>query len=352
MNNWVKLWDDKNFGDISFTSPDGELVTKDAYLSADHQILRVKFAATHAGIITRNNGFYLPGKMRDSTSTWTDQFHKPIQLHHKDEEDPIGRVVTATYIDTSHSLSGHIQNALVKADISLHDFIEDKYSFINQLHVVDELNSLGVLEDPDYSGLGYIELVADIADPDAIKKILDRRYLTGSVGATTNKAICSISDCRRDWADSEGRCEHRPGRTYKKQRCFIVAGSLKYGEYSICNGPADPHSSVLEYSFNGFQDSIEVQPSARIYEVGLTVITDTESNSNKKEVASTTMKKETKKETVVVQDSQDQSTVADAKAVEDKVELNLESAMPDELAEKSSERNRRTTFVCKKFKFG
>ena len=67
------------------------------------QGLLVEIAASHAGIITRNNGFYLPDRMRKGAASFTDDYPKPVLLHHQDHEDPIGRVVRADYVDTSGS---------------------------------------------------------------------------------------------------------------------------------------------------------------------------------------------------------------------------------------------------------
>src|SRR5690606_10809093 len=72
--------------------------------------LVIKVAATHSGLITRNNTFYLPDRMRSGTSTWTDHYNKPIQLHHNDEIDPVGRVIAARYVDTTNVLQDRFKN--------------------------------------------------------------------------------------------------------------------------------------------------------------------------------------------------------------------------------------------------
>ena len=86
-------------------------------------------------------------------------------------------------------------------------------------------------------------LTATITDPDAIQKIRDGRYLTGSVSASTDRAVCSV--CKEDWLDT-GECEHQPGSIYDGVKAFIIAGNFEYEEWSYVNKPADRHSKTLE----------------------------------------------------------------------------------------------------------
>lgn len=240
--------------------------------------LQIRIAATHAGIITRNNGFYLPDKMKKGLPSFTDNYSKPILLHHEDHKDPVGRVVAAQYIDTSGVIKDKYNGMIVKdrfgkevgtiTDQLLKDFISGHMPFALQVDTIRTLLKDSVLEDTDYEGLGYGQIVANIVDPLAIQKLLDGRYLTGSVGATTDKAVCSV--CRQDWTDS-GACDHKPGGIYDGVKCFIIAGNLSYDEYSFVNMPADRHSKVLELHYNGVTDSINIENDykGRIYEVQL-----------------------------------------------------------------------------------
>lgn len=197
--------------------------------------LLVRVAATHAGIITKNNGFYLPDKMSQGASSMMSPFPKPILLHHDSYKDPIGRIVNADYINTA--------NTLFNRDSKFKGFTDSKTSFIAKLDLVDALFEDGHLEDPDFQGLGYISVVAKITDPEAIQKIADSRLMTVSIGASTDRAVCSI--CKSDWVD-EGPCEHRPGKTYDEKPAFIIAGNLTYEELSFVNSPADPFARVIE----------------------------------------------------------------------------------------------------------
>jgi len=246
------------------------------------QGLKVRLAATHAGIITRNNGFYTPDKMRRGASTFVDHFPKPVLVHHQDDHsDPIGRIIEARYVDTSGLIKDKykLKNGLVVKDRYgkekgviteklISDFVEGKMPFGMQVDTICTLLRDSLLEEKDYEGLGHIELIANITDAAAIPKLLDGRYLTGSVGATTDRAVCSV--CKQDWTE-DGKCEHKPGAIYDGAKCFIIAGDLVYDEYSFVNVPADRHSKVLELHYNGIRDSINIAEdyTGRIYEVQL-----------------------------------------------------------------------------------
>jgi hypothetical protein len=266
MSNYVKFWDSVDLKPLEVKQE-----VKDYYANPPQQNvrpLRIRIAATHAGKVTRNNGFYLPHKMKEGAGSFTKQYPKPIQVHHEDKADPIGRVVQAAYIDTSRMVRDSWSPNKVKdsthPDSVLFDaFVEGK---LTQKEIVDTatkyfIQDTSVAEDPDYEGLGYVELVADITDPVAVQKILDGRYLTGSVGASTNQAICSV--CKQDWAEGD-RCDHSPGKLYDGTKCVLIAGDLVYDEYSFVNKPADRHSRVIEININGVQDFVKLDQQAEL----------------------------------------------------------------------------------------
>jgi hypothetical protein len=235
---------------VSHTKENLETI-KDGITSGTSKGLRVKIHATHAGLVTRNNGLYLPDRMRAAVSTWTDNYAKPIQVHHDDESDPIGRVISARYVDTTDQTIERYRSSNLRDSANLSDrkfwdnFTSEKTSFISKVRIVKMLDSL--LQDKNNQGLGYIELDVLITDPVAIQKVLDGRYVTGSVGATSNKAVCSI--CDKNWVD-EGRCGHKPGAIYDGKKCVLIAGDLSYDEYSFVNTPADKYSGVVHIEQN------------------------------------------------------------------------------------------------------
>jgi hypothetical protein len=227
--------------------------------------LRIRIAATHSGKVTRNNGFYLPHKMKKGMASFTAQYPKPILAHHDEEQSAIGRVVTANYVDLAHQLGGRwsaqgVQDSARPISTTLLDaFVQGTLSDREVEDIASSyfIKDSTIVDDPDYEGLGYIELIADITDPDAIQKVLDRRFLTGSTSATTNKAVCST--CKTDWAGEKGPCEHKPGKIYDDAKCVLIAGDLSYNEYSFVNRPADRHSSVIEVNVGGIQDFVTIE---------------------------------------------------------------------------------------------
>jgi len=254
MDNFVKFYDAVNFKPLDISEE-----IKDYYEKTDKsevKPLSITIAATHAGKITRNNGFYLPDRVQKGVKTFTNDYEKPILIHHEDRKDPIGRVKKATYIDLSKGFRNSMQDSFsVSTDRIFEDLVNGNLSFDDSVDFVNKylINNNILNTDSDYKGLGYIEILTSISDPEGIKKVLDGRYLTGSVGATTNKAVCST--CKKDWAKT-GKCAHKPGKKYDGNKCVIIAGDLIYDEYSFVNKPADTQSQIIEINVNGIQDFV------------------------------------------------------------------------------------------------
>jgi len=274
MGNFVKFYDAVGLRPLEIKKE-----VKDFYANLNSspnmkvQPLRVRIAATHAGKVTRNNGFYLPHKMVKGVASFTAQYPKPIQIHHQDKVDPIGRAVQAAYIDLSRGFRDSVSDSFtVSMADELDDFVAGRLDHKGACEFATKffINDAAVNADPDYEGLGYIELIAEITDGLAIQKILDGRYLTGSTGATTNKAVCSI--CKQDWAE-DGKCEHKPGRVYDSAKCVLIAGDLSYDEYSFVNKPADRHSRVIEVNINGIQDFVTIDEE-EVYTPEITLVVD------------------------------------------------------------------------------
>lgn len=216
------------------------------------QSLIVDIVATHAGRPTRNNGLYLPQKMRDGAQTFISPYNKPVLKHHNVHEDPLGRVIAAKYVDTSNTFTRNpTQDSAIRALCS------NSTSFIQAIHLLDNLIDSPLMDDPGYPGLGHVLLTVEITDAEAIQKFLDKRYQTVSVGATTDAAVCSI--CKRDWVNDEEFCDHRPGQTYEGKVCRLIAGNLIYDEVSPVNVPADTLAQVVALHQNAtIQNSVIV----------------------------------------------------------------------------------------------
>jgi len=264
MANYIKFYDTVTFEPIAVETSKSikDFVNSQ---SGAKQPLIAKIAATHAGIITRNNGFYLPDRMRKGAASFTSQYNKPIQVHHNQDADPVGRVIKAEYVDITTSLKDNfikkISDKFNKDASYVRAFADGKMPYIESVNFICDVLSRedSVLDNPDYQGLGFIKLTASITDPEAIQKILDGRYLTGSVGVTTNRAVCSV--CKQDWTGDDGRCDHRPGKVYDGTKAFIITGDLNYDEYSFVNVPADRHSGVIGINVNGMTDSVTMDDS-------------------------------------------------------------------------------------------
>jgi len=245
--------------------------------SMDAKGLKVRIAATHSGIITLNNMFYLPDKMKKATPTFLADYGKPILKHHDEKQDNIGRVIDASYVDTSGLIKDNFDSLFDSANFnesSLKDFCDGRMPFGLQVDFVRKYfnkpirDQVTLLENDAYIGLGHVEIICDITDPDAVQKFLDGRFLTGSVGARTNKAVCSV--CKQNWT-ADGECSHSPGAMYDGQKCVLIAGDFFYDEYSVVNSPADRQSRVLELYYNGDIKNIEVKNeyAGNVHEVRL-----------------------------------------------------------------------------------
>lgn len=105
--------------------------------------------------------------------------------------------------------------------------------------------------DKEEDGSPFVRLQIAITDPVAAQKVLDKRYLTGSVGGRAGKAICSISGEDLATESENGRPKipkYRRGQVYKGKLAFIDMQDISFKEYSFVNQPADGKSSVRSTS--------------------------------------------------------------------------------------------------------
>ena len=230
----------------------------DSILNTGKGVL-VKTIAQHAARKTRNHAMYLPSKintgrrsMLSRANGGTAGYDKPVLKNHDDgsngmlgassEGRVLGRAVGNTYIDYNTRPIGGLSESLQSGYFKLADTnnIKPMWSYID---VIDELNSTGLFDLPDWNGMGHLEVDALITDPDAVAQILDGRYLTVSTGMTSDRAICSVTDCHQDWV-SGGPCDHKPG----KDGCFLIAGDLRYEEaFSFVVSPGDDEAVISDF---------------------------------------------------------------------------------------------------------
>lgn len=226
---------------------------KDAISTANAPSLLVKIAATHAALRTSNKGFYLPERMRVGAPTFLTPYRKPVLTHHDDFKDPIGRVVSARYVDLSsrYPINDTVLQGLAQGGLKDKD-LQNAVQYI--------LNNFDSRE--GYEGLGFIELIAEISDADSIAKVLDERYLTVSTAHHTDRAFCSV--CMQDWV-ADGMCDHEPGNSYDGLHAVLIPGDHFYNEVSFVNKPADRFARTvdivedpnLEHNPRGFAHDVE-----------------------------------------------------------------------------------------------
>ena len=101
--------------------------------------------------------------------------------------------------------------------------------------------------DKEEDGSSFVRLQVAITDPSAIQKVLDKRYLTGSVGGRAGKAVCSITGEDLAAESQDGRpklAKFKRGQVYKGKLAFVDMQDISFKEYSFVNQPADSKSGV------------------------------------------------------------------------------------------------------------
>jgi hypothetical protein len=159
--------------------------------------LIIEVAAIHEGL-TANYNNYSAQELEKALQSWVEPYPKPIILNHDLNTEPIGRVMAARM-------------------------------------------------DKEEDGSAFVRLQIAITDPVAAQKVLDKRYLTGSVGGRAAKALCSISGEDLASEDDSGRPrmpKYRRGKVYKGKLAYIDMQDISFKEYSFVNQPADQKSGV------------------------------------------------------------------------------------------------------------
>ncbi|CAB4162617.1 hypothetical protein UFOVP784_74 [uncultured Caudovirales phage] len=152
--------------------------------------------------LTANYNNYSAAELEKALQSWVEPYPKPIILNHDLNSEPIGRVMAAKM-------------------------------------------------DKEEDGSAFVRLQVAITDPVAIQKVLDKRYLTGSVGGRAGKAVCSISgdDLAAESADGRPKAQKfKRGQVYKGKLAFIDMQDISFKEYSFVNQPADSKSGVRKSS--------------------------------------------------------------------------------------------------------
>jgi hypothetical protein len=196
--------------------------------------LKVKIEATHSGIVNGNMKFYMPSAMKVGTDSFIKPYAKPVTVNHDPHASPLGRITDAKYV--SYGISKTLDSLRPVGAVD-----------IKSIAKVQDFVKSADYKDANFKGLGHIELIAEITDEDAIKKILDRRYLTVSIGGGSNAMYCSV--CGVD--NKQEYCNHYPGQVYDGKDCYFISGDKMFFDHvSYVNSPADlnTNSEVLDCS--------------------------------------------------------------------------------------------------------
>lgn len=208
-----------------------ELLRKDR-----EPVLKVSIDATHSGVITNYRvypGRYVKHGYKSFLSKengGTAAYNKPVLKHHDLDQDPIGRVVAARY------------SAFKVGEEFEYDFLKP------------DMNGGG--------GSGVVTVDALITDPDAIKKIIDGRFLSVSAGHSTDQMLCSVC------GDSIRTCDHLPGKFYSEDSevsadegsmCYGITTNMTYHEVSFVNLPAQPPAKVSNFNWVDLKDSTSTE---------------------------------------------------------------------------------------------
>ena len=148
--------------------------------------------------LTGNYNNYSAEALEAALQSWVEPYPKPIILNHDLNSEPIGRVMAAKM-------------------------------------------------DKEEDGSSFVRLQVAITDPVAVQKVMDKRYLTGSVGGRAGKAICSITgeDLAAESSDGKPRlAKFKRGQVYKGKLAFVDMQDISFKEYSFVNQPADSKSGV------------------------------------------------------------------------------------------------------------
>lgn len=225
--------------------------TKDSLEPTGYR-LRAKVRMTFAGLRTRNKALYLPDEHYKSAGSFIKPYPKPIQLHHNDERDPIGRVIDVRYVDTSNeaiSLDSRVATAMKT-------FRDSKSKPLARMGTVPTFLSMS--KNAQYRGVGHLLGLWDVTDPDAIRKILDGRYLTVSTAMAPAGACCSICALKGEFVDwAVEQCEHERGDFVDGVECVAIPYNYDWEEVSPVNHPAAKLAQIIEVGTDlSFSDAV------------------------------------------------------------------------------------------------
>lgn len=210
----------------NITIPESTLIKLEDGVRNNKEML-LTIAASHYGFRNGNWTVYRHDTVKHDINTYVAPKPKPIiQQHRPKESEVFGHVIAADYKLTSFY-----------DEFSKHHKLE-KLTTDEYIELMDDIILPYQKANPNFDGLAYLELVGKLTHQAGIKKVLDKEFLTVSIGAMPNKLICSV--CGAD--QTKKMCKHY-GR--KDNNTFMLAESLDYKELSFVNKPADPFGRIV-----------------------------------------------------------------------------------------------------------
>ena len=210
----------------NITIPESTLIKLEDGIRNNKEML-LTIAASHYGFRNGNWTVYRHDTVKHDINTYVAPKPKPIiQQHRPKESEVFSHVIAADYKLTSFY-----------DEFAKHHKLE-KLTTDEYIELMDDIILPYQRANPHFDGLAYLELVGKLTHQTGIRKVLDKEFLTVSIGAMPNKLICSV--CGAD--QTKKMCKHY-GR--KDNNTFMLAESLDYKELSFVNKPADPFGRIV-----------------------------------------------------------------------------------------------------------
>ena len=223
--------------------------------------------ASHYAFWNGNGTIYRHDTVAEDIPSFMMPRPKPIiEAHRPETSEVFGKVIAADYKLTDYynhfSKDWELEGLTTEEYIDLCKDVLIPYQRANRA----------------YNGLAFVQVVGKLSHEEAIKKVLDKQFVTVSIGAIPNRMICS--ECLQD--QTQRLCSHYAN---KRNNIFMLAESLEYEELSFVKKPADPFGRIVRIH-DGQMEEFKFERESNILGAEVGVI-DTETffnniNSGKK----------------------------------------------------------------------
>jgi len=217
---------------------------KDEFISGKRDLLITLPFSNSDRMINRR--IYPQKGQKSGVDTWTNPFKRPVQVHHDDYRDPIGRVQKVWWQPRDYVSDFK--------DLRSYNDFKSKIESGNHELIYSALLDYKKLANPKWFGTGFLMGDISITDQGAIEKFIDERYLTFSSGHVSDAWICS--HCGKDRMKDEW-CEHYPGQVIDNKPVVAILGTFIGREISPVNKPANDVSFPVAMKFADSLDTSE-----------------------------------------------------------------------------------------------